>query len=473
MPIRNKSKLFTYLASMETDELERFALFLQAPTIKLGKDTYRFFQLIIPTHPEYANDDQTLHHQIYPDKEFKDHRLRQIRSELLKHLEQFWTYQQLEDDLPTKTKLKVKAYIQRGHSKEARKLIETEVAALTSSPMGYFPQGEKWLALEELRMGLHVTEEARHGSTAHIQLLSAIDHHFLSFRLKALSAALSEQEWIDKGNSTIALRETLEMAERTGALNHPLVALYYYLVLVQTATPFHSHLAQLHTLLDQYHNHIADEELCNAFAILVNKFSRDLVLGISGSMRRLFAIYQKMEHWNLFLGMGTYTLRMTRNAISTAARLQEFDWAKAFMDQVLPQLSPDDHQQLENFGAAQIAFHQGDYSKAQKHLVLVHFPDPLVKLNAENTLLKCYFFTQETEAFTSLLESIRRYLTRHKEISSQARQGYFNFLSIVKYLYDLKWELGSRYSTTQLLLKMEEYDLFFNRDWTKEQLIKL
>lgn len=468
-----KIKLYRELSFLSRKEFQRFHLFITSPYFNQHTDTIQFLEALQPFHPTYQVNDNLVYSAIFPGQSFDGIKLRVLRTYLLKLLEQFYTQIQLENDPLSKEKLLINGFMEREMYDLAQRKVDLALKEINTEYITDFDTAERSLFLEQVLLDLNLMAGRRTEAMEEDRLLPSLDRLYLAKRFQFLMGIENSRQMLANGIEPSGIYETLTLAERTGVLKNPLVAIYHLLLMILIQPANKQMINQLYEIVQQYNTKIPQGDLYNILSILINKFMLDLRKGISGSLRKAFTNYQRMHELNVIFGMGNTTIHLIRNIVSAGARLHEFQWTKKFLEEAKRQIPEENRHQVFHFGSAQMAFHQGNYPEAKKHLLEVEFEDPMVKISASNLLLKCYYETQETEALFSLQESMRRYLNRKQELKDSYRQAYLNFLTIVGHLYDLQWDLGAKYSAVQLKIKLDEYESFFNRDWVQEKLVRL
>lgn len=468
-----KIKLYRELSFLSRKEMQRFHTFVSSPYFNQHTDTILYLESLQPFHPIYNVNDNLVFRAIFPEQPFDGSKLRVLRTYLLKLLDQFYIQAQLEDDPLSKEKLLINGFMKREMYDFAQRKVDQAIKEINTEQTTDFETAERSLYLEQILLDLNLMAGRRTSALEEDRILPSLDRLFLAKRFKFLMAIENSRQMLATGAEPSGIWETLTLAERTGVLESPLVAIYHLLLMILIQPANNQLINQLYEIVQQYHSKIPQADLYNILSILINKFMLDLRKGISGSLRKAFTNYQRMHELKVIYGMGNTTIHLIRNIVSAGARLHEFQWTTKFLQEARKQIPQEHRHQVFHFGSAQMAFHQNNYPEAKKHLLEVEFEDPMVKISASNLLLKCYFETQETEVFFSLQESMRRYLNRKQELKDSYRQAYLNFLTIVGHLYDLQWDLGSKYNAVQLKIKLDEYESFFNRDWVQEKLVRL
>ncbi len=468
-----KNRLYHVVGSLSSKELDRFLIFVQSPFFNQHQDTVRLLKAISSLFPQGELEDKALFFQLYPEKKYESGRIRSLKSRLVKLLDKFLIQLELEKSESTKDSLLIQAYSERELFKAIERKLEFVEKRIEDRSQLQLETARLRFNLEETKLDIKLKQGERSDLFQDGKLMRSLDRYFLAKRFKILGAIENLSGYSENVVKPAAVFETISLAEKAMVSNEPIVEIYQLALMGQLQPSDASIFEKLISLVDQYHSAFQKNELFDIIGVLVSKNLSDLRKGVAGSLRRVFQNYQKMVELDIVFGMGKTSAHLVRNIISAAARLNEFEWSKRFLAVAEGRIATPYREQVFNFGTAQIAFHEKDYPLAKKHLLEVVFEDPMVKLSADNILLKCYFATQETEALYALSDALRRYLHRHNEFSDNYKKGYLNFLSLLKSLYDLRWKLDDKYRPMDIKMKMDGYEVFFNREWVNEQLIQM
>ena len=152
------------------------------------------------------------------------------------------------------------------------------------------------------------------------------------------------------------------------------------------------------------------------------------------------------------------------NAVITATRLNEIQWAEEFITRYGEYLDPVYKNETIDLTNAMLFFAKKQFEPALKEIQKINFDDCHHKMHLRNLTLQIYFELGYYESAISLIDSYRHFLRREKSLSDFYRDYNENF---VKYFFDiLKLKMGeSNIPADELKHNLENANEFANKDW--------
>jgi len=155
------------------------------------------------------------------------------------------------------------------------------------------------------------------------------------------------------------------------------------------------------------------------------------------------------------------------NIVALAIKLKEYDWAILFLEQYQNQLKPAFQQPLFHFSKAKLLYEQKELEESMREISLVETKAPFLFLGARTLQLKIYYELGEIDLLESLLESLRVYLQRRKDLGYR-RQNYDNLIVFTRQLLQLP--LLSKQEKIELKKRVEQAEIFTEREWCIKQI---
>ena len=120
-----------------------------------------------------------------------------------------------------------------------------------------------------------------------------------------------------------------------------------------------------------------------------------------------------------------------------------------------------------NLSLASLYYSKKDYEKAMQLVNQYEFKDILINLSAKTMLLKMYYELSEFKALESLLESMRAYLQRKKELGTRTN----TFKNTIRYTKKLiKVNPYNKDHVAKLRKEIEEATPLTEKAWLLKQL---
>jgi len=202
----------------------------------------------------------------------------------------------------------------------------------------------------------------------------------------------------------------------------------------------------------------------------INYCVRQLNSGVEKYVRSVFELYQYgLEHAilieNNHLNQFTH-----KNIITTAIRLEEYDWVKHFIQKYTPFLEDEYQESYTHYAKAKLLFAQQKYDPCMQLLIKVEFDDLFLNMSAKSILLKIYYEQNSIDALMALLVSFRRFLQR-KTIVAYHREIYKNMILLTEKL--LAAPLNDTTKIAALREEIQQTNPLTEKPWLLAQLDKL
>lgn len=229
-------------------------------------------------------------------------------------------------------------------------------------------------------------------------------------------------------------------------------------------------------LLGAHHRLFPASELRILYNYGLNYCVRKINSGVTSFYREIFDLYLLLLEHKIIFKNGMLTQWTFVNIATSGIRLGEFAWTENFIQNYKIYLLPEARNNVVNYCLASVYYENKDYPHALQLLNEVAFPDAFYHLAAKIIQLKSYFELRETEAFYSLLEATRLYLSRNKQLSEYQKLSNINFCKIAARLYHYHTHLA-----LDAVAKLEKERLALarligtvnplaNKDWLSQRL---
>ncbi|MEM7103684.1 MAG: hypothetical protein AAF502_11170 [Bacteroidota bacterium] len=186
-------------------------------------------------------------------------------------------------------------------------------------------------------------------------------------------------------------------------------------------------------------------------------------------LREVFELYKLGLQERLVIPNNRIDESIFLNIIDLSCRLDEYDWARNFIEDFKQYLNPNSRESTRKLGLAKIYFSEDNYESTLELLIKVEFKNVYYSLVAKGLMLRSYYELSGYDVlFFDFCEAFSKFLHRNKIISEDYKKAYLNLIRFSKLLYKAK--------TTQKLTKpqlLEEYKNIQNmasRKWISQKL---
>ena len=157
-----------------------------------------------------------------------------------------------------------------------------------------------------------------------------------------------------------------------------------------------------------------------------------------------------------------------RNTVVAGLRLGEYSWVEHFISDYQQYLPDSFRANALSYNLAQLYFYQKRYDQVIQQLRNVEYEDISYNLNSKVLLIQTYFETDEDEALFSLLDSFNTFLRRRKDIATNRKLLYKNFINLTRKITKLM--PGDTKAAQALLAEIDSLrDKSINLAWLKEK----
>lgn len=468
-----ESKLKRHLKTLAPPEWKRFGDFVHSPFHNAHTETTRLFDAISAFHPHFQYADAAIFQAAFPGRPFDHARLKVLKTYLLKLLYQFWKHQKLEQDAYLQERFLVEELTDRGLLTEASKMIQR--SPLRQSPASSPHIAEHNYHLIRRSLDLHIRDQNRTQAFDFEALIASLDVFALSLKLRIISSQIANSFSQPQTLPEHEIQSTLERVKQGGFDQLPAIGPYYILIQLMRGTA-HNEAALVEALLHMLsagHSNWDKDDLCNVFALLLNKYFVDLGKGIAQSRESILHTYQEMARRDLIFGQGLFSVVSCRNIVSIGSRLGQFEFAGQILEAARRRLPLEYRENIYHHGMAQLAFHQGQFREAKKHLLRVEYFDVIYKLINDILLLRTYFELNDEEGFYALYPTINRFLNRQKGLAESYVLTRKNFLRATRKMFAFRNRRQSRKDGEELRSAVEGHRPAIMIDWIDAKLAEL
>ena len=428
-------KLIQTLKLLPLSEYRAFEAFLKNDLFNKRKDLQLLFsELKNGNWPDL--DFEKLYLQVYTDTAFNIKNWHLLCSRLLKVLEDYFAHRQLREYPAEKKMLLADYYRQKNASKKYQKATKEAAQALKKSG---FRSRNYWLQkhrIEEIDYD-YIKSQNRMDRTNLQEVSDSLDVFFIISKLKLGCRQLSRQV-INAEAYDVAMIDMIlaQIKQRPALLEFPAVAVYYYCYQAISISGTENDFQQLRSAINQHSNFFPAAELRDIYLIAINFCVRKINTGHSEFNKEAFELYRLSLQGGLLLEDGVFPESTYNNIVMLAINEQAFAWAKEFIDEYQWKLKRKFSTSMHSYCMGKILFAQGKYDDCLKALAQTSGSIPFIYLGSKTIQLKIFYENEAWDALDSLIETLRVYLQRRKDLGYR-KTNYGNLINYTKRLLQL------------------------------------
>ncbi len=465
-----KSVLVEIVRSLSRKEMRDIQKWLQSPAHNQRQDVIKLFDFI---GKNLTADDESLGKEnawraVFPAQQYDDAYMRQVMYFLLKAIEEYLVFVYYSSDGVRYQLALSRIYRRRKLDKSYKQAHRLGLDNLQKQPLrnDFYLLNKFFLEQVEYEHRMNISQN---GPVNLQETADSLEKWFLEERLRISKDMLAHQSIYQKMNYNHGLlEEVLVYADKKNMLREPAIAVYYYAYKALTKPDEESYFDELERRIHNQMEYFNPSEVRTLYLAALNYCVPKINQGRLDFARRAFELYKRGIETNILLENETLSRYTFLNAVSSALKVREFDWAEHFIERYQNLLEEKQRKGATNFSLARLYFEKGDYNKAQQYLVEFEYDDMLQNIVAKNMLLRIYYEQDEYDAFESLLESLRIYLQRKEALDPTRKAAYKNLISLMKKLLHLNiYSKPQKEKFRELVLQTNP---LADREWLLKQL---
>lgn len=466
------SHLVAILKTFNKKEIRELRKWLRSPVHNQREDVMLLFDYLT-TGNHLNNEKQLEKERIYSrlfkgETSFDDAKMRQVIHFLLKEVEEFLIYYELNEDAVRSKMALASVYRKRKLNKAFQKTIRQlrDLQENTSYRNGHFIRNEYLIEQEEYQF-LSDQMQVRNKSLGLQEVSDALDNTYFADKLRQSCLMLAHQAVHKAGYTIGLLDDVLKYVEENQFYEYPAIGIYYYgyKSIVDKNTP--EHFLSLKKQIQEHGHLFPHAEARDIFLMAINYCIGKMNAGEESFVREAFELYSQGFEEGILLENGIVSRWTFLNVVLIALRLKEFNWAKHFITDYQQHLKEEHRENFVHYSTARLHFEKKDYTAAMRLLMQFEYNDILINLNAKSMLMKMFYEQDELDALESLLESMRTYMQR-KTIMSYHKSNYKNIIRFTKKL--VRTNPYNKKDIEKLEDEIKEANPLTERKWLLEQL---
>jgi len=408
----------------------------------------------------------------FPDVPFHYPKLRKLASELLRYIEEYFVYEDLQNDV-FEIKTRIAESLARREQKDlfdqAVKTIQ-KIDGIQSQKTSkqYFNKYQ----VEYAAFKLVNYDLKRFEKTNLSEITNNLDIFYVIEKLRYTCDALSRNP-LTKDYDDFLLKEILEKVKNDDyLLSIPAIAIYLSIYYSMVDYENEEHYFNLKSLLDKHAGEFEQEESKKFYESAINYVVNRINTPGVDFLRELFELYQSyLDKGFIFINdqIDPYNFK---NIVTTGLRLKEYDWVEYFIEEYKSRLPQLYRENVYIYHKAQLLFYTGAYGKVLQLLQEVEYDDQTYNLGAKSMLLAVYYETEEIEALLSFLDSFKVYLNRHrKRLPAVVVENYLNLIKFTRKL--IKIPPGDKKEVQKIRAELNNTKSVASANWLSQKIEEL
>lgn len=476
-----QSKLFVYLESFSSREQEKFRQFVLSPYINQHLKTRELLEIALEQSRDGAHQysPREIFKILHPDEPFSEQKLHNYLSSLKKLFLKFLAYEAFERQNYMEDLLVLEEANRRNLFDLFGNRVKQLEKQLEASP---FRDEQYSYALYRInvQLGYHTGTFGRRAKT-NVTLQKMMDHldrFYLIEKLRHACHLTAHSILLNVQYDLGFLPHILEVIEKKPEryTADPTIDAYYTILHTLRYEREESYYLHLKSLLSKHFDELSSNAQIDLYRFANNYCIRKLNTGNNAYQEELFDLFKQALEKGLLLENGFISEWDYKNISTLGCSLKAFEWTEIFLEDFKDKLPDNCRENAYTFNLANLYYHKKMFGKVRETLLKVQFTDVKYHLNTAFLLLRTYFAEDDTEALYNLLDTLRIYILRNRQITTDEKKGYNNFLNFARKLVNYRSQDGIYYTRqpmsekiTALRTKIENTPNVTHKNWLLEQ----
>lgn len=464
----DNSKLIAVLQTLDKSEWRNFKKFVASPLYNRRKDVIALVDYLyknIATSSKKRTK-AAVFKAIFPKQTYQEATINYTMSYTYQLLKKFLTWQETQLDLGAQQFYLTRALRKKGVSKSFEEELQRGFQLINNQPFRSYDYYYKHFQLQQEKYSATV-DNVRKGGEDFQDLSNTLTYSFIIHQLR--------QSCFEQTNKTVKPLEykqdlqqaILELVGEKDYSHFPAIQVYFYCYKMLTENDAMPYFTTLKALVQQHQKQFPIGELKDIYLLKINFCVKKINTGQHQFFKEVFELYQEGLELGIFFENG-YLSRFTyKNINSIAILLNEFEWAKNFLNSYKEKITPTYRASAFYFNMAILHYKLKNYDETLQLLQQTHFDDVLDNCNARRIMLRTYYELGAIMPLLSLLDNFKNYLYRHKKDIGYHQESYSNLVKFTQKLISNQYDKAAQEA---LRTTIENTPFVADRAWLLEQL---
>jgi len=460
-------KLHSFFNKLSSFELKRVQIFVESTYFNKRMDVRLLSEHYLKSNRKKTPEE--LFRQVFPDKSFKKEDWHLLCSRLFKLGEQFLITEELNADKTRQKLLLLQAYRKKQDQNAFKSTVSSAEKELSKQKLRDADYWQKKYDLEYEYFD-SIASHNRKSVTNLQDVNDTLDNYFITNKLKTACLALARWTIKKETYDIHLLDEILEfLKKRPDFLEIPSVKIYYLCYKAITGKEDERWFTELRYAIEMHQDKFQPAEQRDIFLLATNYCIRRLNEGESVFIREAFELYRLSLDAGFLIESGIISESTFGNIVTLAAKLEEFDWANWFVETYSPFLKKVFQSPLYHYSLGVLLYRTNQYDESMRQLAQVDTKAGFLLLGTKVLQIKIFFEQKEWDALEHLLESLRVYLQRRKDLGYRKR-NYEMLIYFVRKLIDLPYLSDDKKAI--FLKELKEAEGLTEKEWLEMQAAK-
>ena len=477
------SKLFNVYQSLTKQEAKRFYRMVQSAYQKEHR-IVRLTSYLIKYHDQWGQTKYWKKERIYKavfgkDTPYNDLKLRETYSGLYAELKRFIMQEELKSD-----DFFAQLYLVRSlRKRKANKAYNAERGKLQERLNQHGAQDaefyqKSFLVAKEDRLH-HGQQHLRVFDKALQEMLDALDAFYFSLKLRESCEMLNLERIQGKEYKRPFLDDLVALLERENSEQGLSSSVEVYLTIYRSLTEGEEvYFDRMQEHLGQLEGVFTEAERRGVFTYMLNFCISKVNRGQQSYYPKLLDLYLLGVDKGLILDQDSLHHNHYKSMVTIAIRMKRYEMAESILEDYRHLIHPNWQENAYFLNLSDIRFAQKKYDLVLDTLNRVEFTDGRMAASAKKTQLQTYYHLREETSLPYLINAIKIFIKRNKELPDMYKEYYLNFVKAFQRLVDIDWKRDymdhkKRIEKMEQIHSYVEGNPMFDKVWLRSQIVRL
>lgn len=472
-----KSKPILILKTFTNKELKRLGEYIVSPFFNKNQRIIDLFLLLKKYHPSYDGlglQREKIFKKLFGRIKYEEQKLRYLMSDLTKLIEGFLIHEHNTQNQHTNSLSLLSVYTDRKLEKYFQTSLQNYQNQLAKNSIKNIEYFLRVYQTEEAKFIFNSSISNRTNGDDIKEIMSNLDVFYIANKLKYSSELYNAQNVLSLDfEKPLLLDEIRQKIETLELDEKPVITVYNQILLTLLEIDNEEHYDKLIVLLEKYDSYFEHSELEEMYVFAYN-YCNHRYRSLGGSrlyLQKMFDLFKILLENNILLYDDQISEWNFKNIVSVGLVLGKNDFVEQFVQDYKKYLKPSVRENAYTYNLANLRFYQKDYDNAIRLLHHVEYTDPYYHIDTKILLMRCYYELEEVIPLFNLIDTIRAYIRRNKQISKSHKSNYLNFFKFVKKLVRIK--MGSKKTVEDLKEEIDKTPNFDGSSWLYEKIKEL
>ena len=440
-----------------------------------NENLVRFYQYLRKSAPKFSTrriDRFKVYEYLFPKDSYKEIKLQQYMSDLVKLVERFWAYNSFCED-PVQEQLYIaRTYQKRDLPTYWQSSMQKAQQSLDISKLNIAAVDLHYNQLQ-LELAIHESIEAKQRRDFEPNLQNVLSHlntFYLVNILQYYCKAMNYKRFKPIDYQVPIIEEVLIHIAECQYEEVPIIIMYFYAIKTLVEPKNETHYKKLKDLLLKKSKQLHRKDAQNLFALARNYCIYQMNNRNVSYYYGIFNLYQIEIEQELILRDGQMPPSTFQNIVTTSLMLRKFDWLENFIFDFSDYVT----ESMFYLTLAKLRFYQQRYKESIKLIDKSNFAEILDKISARTILLQSYFelFLLDDESgdyeekIENFLNSFGVFLNRHQEEIERHYEYYASLIYFLNKIMKLIWQDNeTKTDIENLMLELKKTPKVKERKW--------